>query len=270
MYVSLQEDLGSLVSLEVGKIKAEGIGEVQEAIDICDYAVGLSRCINGSVIPSERPGHFMMEMWNPLRGHVGIITAFNFPVAVFFWNAALSLTCGNTHVWKPSESVSLCAVASNKIVADVLQENGYPAAISSLVCGSGQIVGEALIRDPRIQLVSFTGSCQTGRHVSAVLGARFANKILELGGNNAGIVDRSAKLDLVVRSTLFGAVGTAGQRCTSLRRLLVHEQIYDSVVERLVKAYTSVKIGDPLEKGTLCGPLHNKAAVDVYRCVHRM
>lgn len=259
-----QKALGYLVSLEMGKILPEGVGEVQEAVDICDYALGLSRSLNGSVIPSERPNHFMMERYNPLKGHVGIISAFNFPVAVYFWNLALSLVCGNTNVWKASDSVSLCAVATTKIVADVLEKEGYAGAIASMTLGSGATVGERMINDPRVEMVSFTGSTKVGRHVSEVVGKRFGKKILELGGNNAMIVMDDADLDLAVRAVLFAAVGTAGQRCTTLRRLFVHEKVYDELVQRLVKAYKSVKIGNPLEANVLCGPLHNKAAVDIY------
>jgi len=260
----LREPLGLLVSLEMGKIKAEGIGEVQEAVDICDYALGLSRSLNGLVIPSERPGHFMMEQYNPLKGHVGIISAFNFPVAVYFWNAAISLVCGNTHVWKPADSLALTAVACTKITAQVLEREGFSGSIASLVCGSGPTVGEALVRDPRIELVSFTGSTQVGRHVSQVVSERFGKKILELGGNNAVIIADDADLDLALRAVLFGAVGTCGQRCTSLRRLYVHENVYDEFIPRLLNAYKHVKIGDPLDSSTLCGPLHNHAAVNKY------
>ncbi|DBA03396.1 TPA: hypothetical protein N0F65_002804 [Lagenidium giganteum] len=259
-----KDPLGKLIALEMGKIYQEGLGEVQEAIDICDFAVGLSRTLNGSIIPSERPGHFMMERYNPLKGHVGIITAFNFPCAVLFWNAALSLVCGNTHVWKPHESLSLVSVACNKIIADVLERNGYPGAISSLVCGSGKEVGEALIHDKKVELVSFTGSTKVGRHVNEVVASRFGKSILELGGNNAMIVDEDADLEMALRATLFSAVGTAGQRCTSLRRLFLHENIHDDFLKRLISAYMNVKIGKPLDEGTLCGPLHNKAAVKNY------
>lgn len=249
----------------MGKIRAEGVGEVQEAIDICDLAVGLSRALNGSVIPSERPNHFMMERFNPLKGHVGIITAFNFPVAVYFWNLALSLVCGNTNLWKPAESVNMTAVACTKIVSEVLEDAGYSGAIASLVCGSGQVVGEPMINDRRMDLISFTGSTKVGRHVGEAVARRFGRHILELGGNNAAIVDKSADLDLVLRAVLFGAVGTAGQRCTSLRRLLVHEDVFSEVVQRLLPAYKSVKIGNPNENGVLCGPLHNKAAVEIFK-----
>nr|CCA21165.1 unnamed protein product [Albugo laibachii Nc14] len=256
--------LGKLISLEMGKIHVEALGEVQEAIDICDFAVGLSRALNGSIIPSERPGHFMMERYNPLKGHVGIITAFNFPCAVLFWNAALSLVCGNTHIWKPSESLSLTSIACNKIITRALERNGFPGAISSLICGEGATIGEALVQDKRVELVSFTGSTKVGRHVNQVLASRFGKSILELGGNNAMIVHKDADLEMALRATLFSAVGTAGQRCTSLRRLYLHSDIYEQFLQRLVSAYKNVRVGSPLKDGVLCGPLHNKEAVKKY------
>lgn len=259
-----KQDLGTMVSLEMGKILTEGLGEVQEAIDICDYAVGLSRCLNGSVIPSERPGHFMMERWNPLKGHVGIITAFNFPVAVYFWNLALSLVAGNTNIWKPHESCSLVAVAVTKIVAEVLNESGKSGAIASMICGGGATVGDAMVKDPRVELISFTGSTRVGRYVGQQVATRFGKHILELGGNNAMIIDKSADLNMAMRATLFGAVGTAGQRCTTLRRLYLHEDIHDEFVTKLTNAYKSVRIGSPLDSTTLCGPLFNKAALELY------
>ena len=259
-----QQALGALVSAEMGKILAEGVGEVQEAVDICDYAVGLSRSLNGSVIPSERPGHFMMERYNPLQGCVGIISAFNFPCAVYFWNLAISLICGNVNLWKPAETTSLVAVASMKIIQEALKEGGHDPAIATLVCGTGKEVGELLIQDGRMELMSFTGSTKVGRHVNQVVAGRFGKALLELGGNNAMIIDKDADLDLAVRATLFGAVGTAGQRCTSLRRLFVHEGVYEEVVGRVGRAYASVKIGDPLDAATLCGPLHTRAAVGMF------
>lgn len=259
-----RDALGKLIALEMGKIYVEGVGEVQEAIDICDFAVGLSRTLNGSVIPSERPGHFMMERYNPLKGHVAIVTAFNFPCAVLFWNAALSLVCGNTQIWKPSESLSLTSVACTKIIADVLERNGHPGAIASLICGSGAEVGEMIVHDKKMELVSFTGSTKVGRHVNEVVSSRFGKAILELGGNNAMIVDNDADLEMALRATLFSAVGTAGQRCTSLRRLFLHVDIHDEFLQRLVSAYQNVKIGNPLENGILCGPLHNPQAVKNY------
>ncbi|CAH0476359.1 unnamed protein product [Peronospora belbahrii] len=236
-----RDALGKLIALEMGKIYVEGVGEVQEAIDICDFAVGLSRALNGSVIPSERPGHFMMERYNPLKGHVGIITAFNFPCAVLFWNAALSLVCGNTQIWKPSESLALTSVACTKIIADVLERNGHSGAVASLICGNGAEVGETLLHDKRMELVSFTGSTKVGRHVNKVVSSRFGKTILELGGNNAMIVDKDADLEMALRATLFSAVGTAGQRCTSLRRLFLHENIYDNFLQRLLSAYRNWK-----------------------------
>ncbi|GAB5035552.1 aldehyde dehydrogenase [Nannochloropsis oceanica] len=259
-----QQALGALVSAEMGKILAEGVGEVQEAIDICDFAVGLSRSLNGSVIPSERPGHFMMERYNPLHGCVGIVSAFNFPCAVYFWNVAISLICGNVNLWKPAETTSLVAVALVKVIQDVLKEGGHDPAIATLVCGTGKEVGEVLVQDQRIELVSFTGSTAVGRYVNQVVAGRFGKALLELGGNNGMIIDKDADLDLAVRATLFGAVGTAGQRCTSLRRLFVHEAVYEEVVGRVGRAYASVKIGDPLDRGTLCGPVHTAAAVEKF------
>ena len=260
-----KEDLGYMISLEMGKIYTEGLGEVQEAIDICDYAVGLSRCLNGSVIPSERPGHIMMERYSPLKGHVGIITAFNFPVAVYFWNLALSLVCGNTNLWKPNESLSLTSVAVSKLVAEVLEKNGHSGAVASMICGTGSVIGDLMVNDGKMELISFTGSTAVGRYVSQKVASRFGKQILELGGNNAMIVDRSADVSMAVRSTLFGAVGTAGQRCTTQRRLYLHKEIYDSFLQQLLKAYKSVKIGSPLDPATLCGPLHNDKAVETFR-----
>eukprot|EP01006_Ploeotia_vitrea_P027056 TRINITY_DN59939_c0_g1_i1.p1 TRINITY_DN59939_c0_g1~~TRINITY_DN59939_c0_g1_i1.p1 ORF type:complete len:542 (-),score=314.40 TRINITY_DN59939_c0_g1_i1:35-1660(-) len=259
-----REALGALVSLEMGKILPEGIGEVQEAVDICDFAVGLSRTINGQVLPSERPEHFMMERYNPLKGHVGIITAFNFPVAVYFWNLALSLVCGNTNVWKAADSVSLCAVACTRLVADVLEREGVNPAVATLALGPGATIGEKMVNDPRVELVSFTGSVKVGRHVNERVASRFGKSILELGGNNAMIVLEDADLELAKRAILFSAVGTAGQRCTSLRRVLVQDSKFDSLVASLVSAYESIKIGGSLEPGTLCGPLHNQVAMDNY------
>eukprot|EP00596_Hydrurales_sp_CCMP1899_P010024 CAMPEP_0119034704 /NCGR_PEP_ID=MMETSP1177-20130426/1722_1 /TAXON_ID=2985 /ORGANISM="Ochromonas sp, Strain CCMP1899" /LENGTH=572 /DNA_ID=CAMNT_0006992353 /DNA_START=34 /DNA_END=1752 /DNA_ORIENTATION=+ len=258
-----KKELAVLISNEMGKILTESEGEVQEAIDICDFAVGLSRQLNGSVIPSERPEHFMMERYNPLKGHVAIISAFNFPIAVYFWNLALSLVCGNTSVWKPQESVSLIAVAVTKLVAKAISDSGYNPAIASLLCG-GPEVGEGLVRDCRVELVSFTGSTEVGRKVSQIVSHRFGKSILELGGNNAVIVDETADLKLAVRATLFGSVGTAGQRCTSQRRLYLHTKIYDEFIGRLLVAYASVKIGHALDPSSLCGPLHNQAAVDLF------
>jgi aldehyde dehydrogenase family 7 protein A1 len=221
----------------------------------------LSRTISGSVLPSERPDHFMMERWSPLMGHVGVITAFNFPCAVFFWNAALSLVCGNTNLWKGSETTSLVHIACMRIVDEVMRENNIPGAVASLITGRGNVVGEAMLNHPSFELISFTGSTRVGRHVSEVTAKRFGKKILELGGNNAMIIMNDADLSMALRGVLFSAVGTAGQRCTTARRLYVQEGVYDSFLASLTKAYSSVKIGDPLESGTLCGPLHTRSAV---------
>jgi aldehyde dehydrogenase family 7 protein A1 len=215
--------LGQLVSLEMGKILPEGIGEVQEYVDICDYATGLSRMLEGKILPSERPGHVLMEQWNPL-GVVGIISAFNFPVAVFGWNNAIAMVCGNTMVWKGAPSTSLCSVATTKIVASVLEKNGLPGAICSLVCG-GADIGSAMANDKRVPLVSFTGSTQVGNKVGVAVQARFGKSLLELGGNNAIAVAEDADLDMVLRATVFACAGTAGQRCTSTRRLILHEKV---------------------------------------------
>lgn len=216
------------------------------------------------MIPSERKDHVILERYSPLKGHVGIISAFNFPVAVYFWNLALSLVCGNTNLWKAADSVQLCALAVTRIVARVLERNKIPGAVASMVLGPGRTVGEALINRPDMELISFTGSTTVGRHVSEVVSRRFGKKILELGGNNAMIVMEDADLDLALRAVVFAAVGTAGQRCTSLRRLFLHESVYDKFVGSLTKAYGSVKIGDPLQPGVLCGPLHTAKAVQEY------
>mmetsp|Transcript_11576 Transcript_11576/g.19705 ORF Transcript_11576/g.19705 Transcript_11576/m.19705 type:complete len:529 (+) Transcript_11576:45-1631(+) len=260
---ALKQPLGMLVSLEMGKIAAEGMGEVQEIIDMCDFAAGLSRMVEGKVLPSERPGHVILEQWHPLSGHVGVITAFNFPVAVYGWNVALSLVCGNCNVWKGSDSTPLCAVALTRIVAAVLVKNGLPGAICSLVTG-GREVGEWMVSDPRIALISFTGSSSAGRSVGQAVAARFGKCLLELGGNNAVVVMDDAQIELAVRAVLFGAVGTAGQRCTTIRRLFLHKDIYDNMVDRLLKAYGALPIGDPLEPKTLVGPLHTKGAVQSF------
>ncbi|KAI8930115.1 Aldehyde/histidinol dehydrogenase [Entophlyctis helioformis] len=257
------QDLGQLVSLEMGKILPEGVGEVQEYIDVCDYALGLSRMIGGGVFPSERPGHFMMEQWNPL-GTVGVISAFNFPVAVYGWNSAIGLVCGNAMIWKGAPTTNLSSVAVTKILQRVLEENNLPGALCSLVAG-GADVGEAISQSPKIDLVSFTGSTPVGRQVGKTVQERFGRVLLELGGNNAIIVMPDADLDVAVRAVLFAAVGTAGQRCTTTRRLILHDSIYDEFVGKLTKAYEQVRIGDPLQEGTLCGPLHTKAAVAQYK-----
>ncbi|CAM8887748.1 hypothetical protein QQ045_024629 [Rhodiola kirilowii] len=246
--------LGRLVSLEMGKILPEGIGEVQEIIDMCDFSVGLSRQLNGSVIPSERPNHTMLEMWNPL-GIVGVITAFNFPCAVLGWNACIALVCGNCVVWKGAPTTPLITIAMTKIVAEVLKKNNLPAAIFTSFCG-GSDIGEAIAKDTRIPLVSFTGSTKVGLIVQQIVSQRFGKCLLELSGNNAIIVMDDADIPLAVRSVLFAAVGTAGQRCTTCRRLILHESIYETVLEQLLAVYKQIRIGDPLEKGTLLGPLH--------------
>ncbi|MGF1640464.1 MAG: aldehyde dehydrogenase family protein [Rhodospirillales bacterium] len=252
--------LARLVTIESGKILAESEGEVQEMIDICDFAVGLSRQLYGLTIASERPGHRMMETWHPL-GPVGVITAFNFPVAVWAWNAALALVCGDPVVWKPSEKTPLTALACLALFerARARFEAEAPAGLLAVIVG-GSEAGRQLAADPRIPLVSATGSCRMGRALAPVVAARFGRTLLELGGNNAMIVAPSADLDLAVRAIVFAAVGTTGQRCTSLRRLIVHEEIHDEVVGRLKVAYGSVRIGDPLEAGTLVGPLIDGAA----------
>lgn len=255
--------LGQLISLEMGKIKAEGIGEVQEFVDVCDMACGMSRTISGKLVGSERPGHQLLETWNPI-GDVGIISAFNFPCAVYGWNVSISLIMGNCNIWKGAGSVSLVSVAVTKLVAGVLEANGYPGAIVSLCQGQASVVGEAMLNDPGLKLLSFTGSTAVGRHAAQTVASRFGKTILELGGNNASVVMADADLELALRGSVFGAVGTAGQRCTSLRRLLLQEEIYDDFVAKLVKAYSGVPRGDPLQEGTLMGPLHNAAAVKTY------
>ncbi len=255
----LKEPLGDLVSLEMGKIRAEGHGEVQEMIDICDFAVGLSRQLYGLTIASERPGHRMMEQWHPL-GPIGVITAFNFPVAVWSWNAALAAVCGDTVVWKPAEPVPLTAIAVQHIANQVMADHGL-TGIFTLVAGAGRTVGEAMLNDRRLPLISFTGSTAVGRHVAATVAGRFGRTILELGGNNAIIVTPDANLDMAVRAILFGAVGTAGQRCTSTRRIIAHTDVMPALTDRLRKAYAQVTIGDPLDAGTLMGPLVTPQAV---------
>jgi aldehyde dehydrogenase (NAD+) len=254
-------DLGRLVSIEAGKIASEGLGEVQEMIDICDFAVGLSRQLYGLTIATERPGHRMMETWHPL-GVVGIISAFNFPVAVWSWNAALALVCGNAVVWKPSEKTPLTALACQAILERAVARFGEaPEGLSQVLIGD-RAVGEALVDNPKVALVSATGSTRMGREVGPRLAKRFARAILELGGNNAGIVCPSADLDMALRAIAFGAMGTAGQRCTTLRRLFVHESVYDALVPRLRRAYESVSVGNPLETSALVGPLIDKAAYE--------
>lgn len=257
-----KEDLGKLVSYEMGKSLQEGLGEVQEMIDICDFAVGLSRQLHGFTMHSERPGHRMYEQYHPL-GIVGIISAFNFPVAVWSWNTALAWICGNVTVWKPSEKAALCGVACQNIIAEVLKENNYPEGISNLLVGSHEI-GKKMTSDKNINLVSFTGSTKVGREVSSNVANRFGKSILELGGNNAIIISKDADLDMSIIGAVFGAVGTCGQRCTSTRRLIIHEKVYEEVKNRLVKAYGQLKIGDPLNENNHVGPLIDKDSVNQY------
>ncbi len=256
-----KDALGKLVTLEMGKILPEGLGEVQEMIDICDFAVGLSRQLYGLSMHSERPGHRMYEQWHPL-GTVGCITAFNFPVAVWAWNAMIAFVCGDSVVWKPSELTPLTAVAVQKLVQEVFDRNDVPEGLSGLLIGELEEVGKPLVADQRIPLISATGSCRMGKQVSQVVSARLGRSLLELGGNNAIIVRPSADMELVVRGTLFGAVGTAGQRCTTTRRVLAHPDTMGELSERLAKAYGQVKIGHPLADGTLVGPLITPGAVE--------
>ena len=256
-----KQALGRLVTIEAGKILSEGLGEVQEMIDICDFAVGLSRQLYGLTIATERPGHRMMETWHPL-GVVGVISAFNFPVAVWCWNSVLALVCGDSVVWKPSEKTPLTALACQALFEQAAQRVGnIPAGLSQVIIGAADI-GEALVDDARVPLVSATGSTRMGRIVGPKVAARFGRSLLELGGNNGMIITPSADLDLAVRAILFAAVGTAGQRCTTLRRLFVHESQYDKLVPQLVKAYGQVRVGSPLAPETLIGPLIDKASFD--------
>ena len=254
--------LGQLVSYEMGKSLQEGLGEVQEMIDICDFAVGLSRQLYGLTMHSERPSHRMYEQWHPM-GIVGIISAFNFPVAVWSWNAALAWVCGNVTVWKPSEKTPLCGNAIQKIVEKVFADNAVPEGVNNLIQG-GRAVGEWMSKDTRIPLVSATGSTRMGKELNKEVAGRLGKTILELGGNNAIIITEHADLDMSLIGAVFGAVGTAGQRCTSTRRLIIHEKIYDQFVEKLVKAYQQIKIGDPLDSNNHMGPLIDKDAVKMY------
>ena len=256
----IKEPLGELVSLEMGKIKAEGVGEVQEMIDICDFAVGLSRQLYGLTIHSERPAHRMYEQWHPL-GPIAIISAFNFPVAVWAWNAAIAGVCGDTMIWKPSSEALLCAIAVQHVTNKVSTDHNLDGVFNLLI-GRGRSIGDKLIQDLRIKLVSFTGSTNLGRRVAEVTGTRFARTILELGGNNAIIVSEDADMDMAVRAILFGAVGTAGQRCTSTRRIIMHKSIAGDLTQRLINAYQQVPIGDPLKEGILMGPLVTEVAVE--------
>jgi len=258
-----KQSLGELVTLEVGKVSSEGQGEVQEMIDICDFAVGLSRQLHGLTIASERPGHRMMETWQPL-GVVGVITAFNFPVAVWAWNAALALVCGDALIWKPSEKAPLCALAVQALFEQACQRFNQPELtrdLSQVLLGHAD-VGQALVEQPQVALISATGSTRMGRAVGQTVAARFGRSLLELGGNNAIIVAPSADLDMAVRAVAFAAVGTAGQRCTSARRLIVHVSVYDALLQRLKSAYTRFQVGRPDVPGTLLGPLIDQAAFD--------
>lgn len=257
-----KESLGKLVSYEMGKSLQEGLGEVQEMIDICDFAVGLSRQLYGLSMHSERPGHRMYEQWHPL-GIVGIISAFNFPVAVWSWNSMLALVCGDVCIWKPSEKTPLCAVACQHIIAEVFKKNNVPEGVSNLVVG-GRETGEWISQDSRIPLVSATGSTRMGKAVGAAVGARLGRSLLELGGNNAIIISKDADLSMAVMGSLFGAVGTAGQRCTSTRRLIIHEDVYDTIKKKLVNAYKQLRIGNPLDPENHVGPLIDKDAVRMY------
>jgi aldehyde dehydrogenase (NAD+) len=256
-----KRDLGAIVSVEVGKIRTEGEGEVQEMIDMADFAVGQSRMLYGLSMHSERPRHRMYEQWHPL-GPVGVITSFNFPVAVWAWNAAIALAAGDTVIWKPSSKAALTAVATMKIVWEVLRKNGLPEGILNLLIGTRERVGEKLLKDTRVPLISATGSVAMGKHVGKTVAGRLGRTLLELGGNNAIIVAPSADLHLAVRAILFAAVGTAGQRCTTTRRVIVHREVQESLSQALVKAYKQVRIGNPLDESVLMGPLIDRKAVE--------
>lgn len=257
-----KQDLGTLVSYEMGKSLQEGLGEVQEMIDICDFAVGLSRQLYGLTMHSERPSHRMYEQWHPL-GTVGIISAFNFPVAVWAWNSALAWVCGDVCIWKPSEKVPVSAIACQKIAQRVFAKNNIHPGVCSLIVGDAEI-GKRMAADTRVPLISATGSTRMGKAVGAAVGARLGKQILELGGNNAMIVSEHADLNIVIPGAVFGAVGTAGQRCTSTRRLIIHESMYEEMKQRLAKAYTQLRIGDPLDENNHVGPLIDKDAVAMY------
>lgn len=258
-----KDALGRLVSYEMGKSLQEGWGEVQEMIDICDFAVGQSRMLYGFTMHSERPKHRMYEQYHPL-GIVGIVSAFNFPVAVWSWNAMIAAVCGDVCLWKPSSKTPLSAIATQKIIAEVLKENNLPEGIFSLIIGRGATVGEKMLEDKRVPLISITGSTGVGRHAAQVVAKRLGRTILELGGNNAIIITENADLKLAIPAVVFGAVGTAGQRCTTTRRLIVHENVYDKVKESLIRAYQSLKIGNPLDEKNHMGPLIDKAAVELF------
>ena len=257
-----KEPLGKLVSYEMGKSLQEGYGEVQEMIDICDFAVGLSRQLYGLSMHSERPGHRMYEQWHPL-GIVGIISAFNFPVAVWSWNSMLALVCGDVCIWKPSEKTPLCGIACQHIISEVFAKNNVPEGVCSLIIG-GRDVGEWMANDSRIPLLSATGSTKMGKAVGAAVGARLGRALLELGGNNAIIISKDADIDMAIRGALFGAVGTAGQRCTSTRRLIIHDDVYEKIKQKLIAAYSQLNIGNPLDQNNHVGPLIDKDAVKLY------
>lgn len=256
-------ELGYLVSLEMGKIYEEGLGEVQEMIDICEFSVGQSRLLNGATMHSERPFHRMYDQYHPI-GIVGIITSFNFPVAVWGWNAMLAAIAGDVVIWKPSSKTPLCAIAVQKIIADTLRVNNVPEGVFNMIVAKSSVLGDNFAADRRIPLMSVTGSTAVGRRVGEIVGKRLGKTILELGGNNAVVISKYADLDMTLQSVVFGAVGTCGQRCTSTRRLIIHESVYETVKERLVAAYTGIskRIGDPLEKDTLVGPLVDGTAVN--------
>ncbi|HET9486644.1 MAG TPA: aldehyde dehydrogenase family protein [Chryseosolibacter sp.] len=258
-----KEPLGKLVSYEMGKSNTEGLGEVQEMIDICDFAVGLSRQLYGLTMHSERPHHRMYEQWHPL-GVVGLITAFNFPVAVWSWNSVIAWVCGNTCIWKPSEKTPLCSIACQRIISEVFERNAVPEGVSCIVNGD-YTTGQLLAKDENISLLSATGSIRMGRAVAKTVGERLGKTLLELGGNNAIIITENANLDIAIRGALFGAVGTAGQRCTTTRRLIVHDDVYDEVKARLVNAYGQLSIGNPLDPANHVGPLIDKHAVKLYQ-----
>lgn len=259
-----KDELAHIISQETGKIKTEALGEVQEAIDICDYAVGLSRMQTGSIIPSERNDYTLMERYNPLKKHVGIISAFNFPCAVFFWNTALNLICGNTQIWKGSEITPLTSIVCTKIVSKVLEKEGIPGAVASMIISDGS-VGEAMSNDTDIELLSFTGSTKVGNTVNVNVAKRFGRSILELGGNAASIVTKNARLNVALDAITFASVGTTGQRCTTTRRIYVHEDIYDNFLLELKQRYSKIKIGNPFHEDTLMGPLINQQAIDCYK-----
>ena len=258
-----KDSLGKLVSYEMGKSLQEGLGEVQEMIDICDFAVGLSRQLYGLTMHSERENHRMYEQWHPI-GIVGIISAFNFPVAVWSWNAMIAMVCGNVCVWKPSEKTPLSAIATHKIINKILSENKLEGVLSLVTDCENKILGKKIASDPRVSLVSATGSTKMGKSVAQVVGSRLGKSLLELGGNNAIIISQDANIDIAIRASVFGAIGTAGQRCTTTRRLIIHESIFDSFTKKLVSAYGQITIGNPLDEKNHMGPLIDKDAVKMY------